>query len=443
MKKTKQMTTTTSDRQKPGTHHLIALGVMLALGTAGAAQAANSPNDGDATEFSEMFSKGHVDAYARAIYFHSQNAYYVPGLHQDTASIGGKIGFQSGKYNGFSFGVSGFMQRPLHRSNDPSKVDGYVGPNITAMGEAYVRWEDANTRVTVGNQAIELPFAATYDWRMAAQLFQGVAVRYGLTDDNYITAVRMTRFKSYIDDSFGRLTTYNTNVDPYSPVGHAETSGFYGLGGVKSLDLNTVDFKGEAWYFGYMDYAKMAYAQAQVTAKGDGVKPFIAGQMFRETGTGRELLGKVDSKVFGAQIGAKRNSATLSLGYNRIVPKADSYLNGALVTPYAHNVGSGPMFAQPFLSSTQDLGAGNAYALDVNGSPAPGWFIGARYSYMDLKSSAAAPSQRQSEILGYAIYHFSGKLKGLTITDFIAYAKSPIQDVRFWQNRLAMEYRWQ
>ena len=101
------------------------------------------------------------------------------------------------------------------------------------------------------------------------------------------------------------------------------------------------------------------------------------------------------------------------------------------------------MFAQPFLSSTQDLGAGNAYALDVNGSPAPGWFIGARYSYMDLKSSAAAPSQRQSEILGYAIYHFSGKLKGLTITDFIAYAKSPIQDVRFWQNRLAMEYRWQ
>ena len=91
MKKTKQMTTTTSDTQKPGTHRLIALGVMLALGTAGATQAATSPSNGDATEFSEMFSKGHVDAYARTIYFHSQNAYNVPGLHQDTAIKSGDL----------------------------------------------------------------------------------------------------------------------------------------------------------------------------------------------------------------------------------------------------------------------------------------------------------------------------------------------------------------
>ena len=94
------------------------------------------------------------------------------------------------------------------------------------------------------------------------------------------------------------------------------------------------------------------------------------------------------------------------------------------------------------LSSTQVLGAGNAYALDVNGSPAPGWFVGVRYSYMDVKSSATAQSLRQREYLGYAIYNFGGKFKGLSVTDFIARASSPTANATFWQNRLAMEYKW-
>ena len=436
-------------------HRLHQAAVALSMLSGVAAQAADSGGDTPAPESQadspgDMLSKGRFEGYARAIYFHSSNAYYVPGLRQDTASIGGKVGFRSAGYRGFSFGVSGFVQRPLHRSSDPSRVDGYVGPDITAMGEAYARWENRHARVTLGNQAIELPFAASYDWRMAAQLFQGISARYGLSDGNHITAVRMTRFKSYIDDSFKRLTTYNTTIDAYSPAGMAETPGFYGVGGVRSLDLQTMELQGQAWYFNYRDYARMAYVQAQWSAKGDGngsgkgdgVLPFVAGQVFRETGEGRQLLGKVDSKVYGVQVGAKRHSTTLSLSYNRIVPNADSYLNGALVTPYAHYVASGPMFAQPFLSSTQDLGAGNAYALDVNGAPAPGWFIGFRYSYMDLKSSATAPSLRQSEYLGYAIYQFSGSLKGLRVSNFIALATSPVHATNFWQNRLAMEYRW-
>ncbi|QNN59068.1 outer membrane porin, OprD family [Diaphorobacter ruginosibacter] len=427
-----------------GIRAVLITSAMVLCGAVHAADTGESPSGEEnfAVNMGEMFSKGQIEGNARAIYFHSQNAYYVPGLNQDTASIGGKLGFRSARYNGFSFGLSGFLQRPLHRSSDPAKVDGYIGPDITAMGEAYVRWENADTRVTVGNQALELPFAATYDWRMAPQLFQGVSARYGLSDDNYITAVRMTRFKSYIDNNFKKLTTYTSNVDPYSPIGRTESNGFYGVGGVKSIDFQSMLFKGQAWYFGYLDYAKLTYAEAQLSAQGEGIKPFVAAQVFRETGDGRKLLGNIDSKVYGAQVGAKRNSVTFSVSYDRIVPKSDSYLNGALVTPYSHNVGSGPLFAQPFLSSTQDLGAGNAYAVDLNGSPAPGWFIGARYSYMDLKSSAAAPSLRQSEYLGYAIYHFSGKWKGLSITDFIAWAKSPVQDARFWQNRLAMEYKW-
>ncbi|WP_227791631.1 hypothetical protein [Burkholderia sp. BE17] len=46
------------------------------------------------------------------------------------------------------------------------------------------------------------------------------------------------------------------------------------------------------------------------------------------------------------------------------------------------------------------------------------WFVGARYSFMDLKSSATVASLNQSEYLLYAIYNFTGKLKGLSIANF-------------------------
>ena len=110
------------------------------------------------------------------------------------------------------------------------------------------------------------------------------------------------------------------------------------------------------------------------------------------------------------------------------------------MTPYAHNVASGPLFAQPFLSSTQDLGAGNAYAIDLNAAPMGHWFVGARYSFMDLKSSATVASLYQSEYLLYAIYNFTGKLKGLSIANFVALQSSPARPKKFIQNRFTLEY---
>jgi hypothetical protein len=132
----------------------------------------------------------------------------------------------------------------------------------------------------------------------------------------------------------------------------------------------------------------------------------------------------------------------LSFGYDYIKPHGGSYLNGALVTPYAHYVASGPLFAQPFLSSTQDLGAGSAFAIDLNGAPTSNLFVGFRYSFMDLKNSPGAASLDQSEYLVYAIYTLGGKLKGFSIADFLAYDSSPTYKTKFVQNRLTLQYAW-
>lgn len=403
-----------------------------------AADSGNGGSDNQAATFTEMFSKGKVGGNVRMIYFSTHNNFFS-STDQDTVSYGGKLGFTTATLNGFSAGVSGFIQRGIGHSSDPAKVDGYLGPNVTAMGEAYLKWQHEKFNITLGNQQLEVPFAASYDWRMAPQLFQGVAARYG-DADNYVTAFRMYRYKSYIDNTFTRQTTYNSKIDYGSIIGTQETSGFWGLGGERSWVLDSVVLKGQAWNMTYLDYANLTYLEGQVAQKEGNIKPFIGAQLFYENGSGREMLGNIRSRVYGVQVGAKRNSITASLGFDRIVPDSTSYGNGALVTPYAHYVGSGPLYAQPFLSSTQDLGAGNAYAFDLNGALNDQWFVGGRYSYMDLKSSAAANSIRQSEYLAYAIYKPGGALKNLTITNFIALQSQPGQTRNYWQNRLAVEY---
>lgn len=395
----------------------------------------------EATNLAEMITKGQFFGNVRTFYYASHNAFFSKGANQNTLSYGGELGYVTAPFYGFSVGVSGYLQRGIAHSDNPNYVDSYLGPNITTLGEAYVKWEKDQFQITAGNQALNVPFASSYDWRIAPQLYQGVDAKYG-DDDNFITAFKMFRFKSYTSNSFTKTTNYDESFDPYSGIGEPETNGFWGVGAAHKFNLDPVTVNAQGWYQTYQDYADLAYVEGRVSRSNGSWKPFAAAQYLHETGDGRELLGHVDSQVYGLQLGAKHNSMTVSLGYNFIAPHRNSYLNGALVTPYAHDVSGGPLFAQPFLTSTQDLGSGNAYAIDINGAPMGNWFIGARYSFMDLKYDADGPSLNGSEYLAYAIYNFAGKLKGLSVADFFAVQTSPAKGNTFVQNRLQLQYAW-
>lgn len=402
------------------------------------AQMANNATPKDVDSLLNWFMDGKVSGYVRTIYFSTHNNFFTKNQNQDTFSYGGGLEYDTARLYGFSAGVSAYLQRGINHSKNPSRVDGYLGPNLSAMGKAYLRWQYQKFTITGGNQALDLPFASTYDWRMAPQLFQGVSSSYG-DENNYISAAWMARYKSYISNSFTQYTNYNVNFDHYGSASYNKTSGFWGIGGHHQWGLKPITLTGQIWYFNYNDYAKLTYAQADFIQNKVGWKPIFGVQAFHETGDGKDFAGHVDSKVYGSQIGVKHNSLTAIFGYDYITPRRDAYLNGALVTPYAHNVSSGPLYAQPFLSSTQDLGAGNAYAVDVNGAPYPGWFVGARYSFMDLKPSATQTSINQSEYMAYGIYNFSGKLSGFTLSDFIAVQSQPGKP-HFIQNRLQIQY---
>jgi uncharacterized protein YfiM (DUF2279 family) len=185
----------------------------------------------------------------------------------------------------------------------------------------------------------------------------------------------------------------------------------------------------------------MVYADSYLSWSDLPSQPKIGLQFIRGVSDGKALAGEVNSTSYGAQFAMNFTpSLRWSLNYDHIAASDNAYGDGALVTPYAHNSSSGPYFAQPFFTSTQDLGSGNAYSTDLNWTATESISVGTRYSFMDLTASSGASSSNQSEYLVYGTYSFGGVLKGLSVTDFVGVQTTSTSDANFWQNRLALEY---
>lgn len=388
----------------------------------------------------QMVSRGTLDASLRTLYFTNQNAFFERDADRDTATIGGGIGLTAAPWHGVSFRLSAYAQRNFVSTSGQNGYDRDLGDDFATLGEAYLQWQGRGLQLRAGNQLLEAPpFTATYDYRIIPQLYQGVKLRYG-DRTRYLMAMRIFRFKSRTSSRFDRTTNYNTTFSPFPPNTTQHTDGFWAVGGADERALGPVRLAGNAWFLNYQDYANLYYAEARIARRAGDVQPFIATQFARETDTGRALIGNVDNHTYGAQLGVDVGSLTASLNYDYMPSEAGTFGNGALATPYATQEASGPLFAQPFLTSTQDLGTGNAYAASITGAPTAHTFAGARYSYMDLAPSAGAHSIQQSEYLLYGIYHFGGHLEGLSLMDFVAYQTQTVSDVDYWENRLKLQY---
>lgn len=405
-----------------------------------AAPATAADQTADAANLRQMFTRGDVDGDLRVLYFANHNAFFEHDADRNTAAFGGKLGFTTAALDGFSLRLSAYAQRNFARTNDHKGFNRDIGHDISTLGEAYLQWEGHDFQVRAGNQLLkETPFTATYDYRIIPEIYQGVKVRYG-NDDNYLMGMRMFRFKSRISDSYDRKTNYNTNFSPFAPNTAGETDGFWAVGGAGEADAGPARLNGRAWFFNYKDYANMYYLDGKIARDSGSIKPFVSAQFIRETDEGEALLGPIDNHTYGLQLGLKHNSLEATLNYDYIPHRAGTFLNGSLVTPYATQEASGPLFAQPFLTSTQDLGSGSAYSVDVKGSPLKHTFGGVRYSYMDLKPEKGSRSIGQSEYQIFGIYHFQGALEGLSLIDLFAYQTQKVADVDFWENRLKLQY---
>ena len=394
-----------------------------------------------AHDLSQMFSQGQADANVRALYYSTGNAFFADGVDRDTVAVGGKLGLTTAPLHGVSLRASGYLQRNLVHSGTGRDRD--LGGNLAAMGETWLQWQGEKLLLRAGNQRLDdVPFTSSFDFRIVPQLYQGVRLRYG-EGGNHVSAVRIFRYKSRIDESFSRSTNYNRRFSPYPPnAGDAQTDGFWALGGAGSKKLGALDATAQAWLIRYLDYADLYFAQAEVGARGDGLRPFAAAQVIVAQEQGAALLGPVDNRTWGLRLGLRGERMTATLNHNHMPHRAGSFRNGVPATPYASYQASGPLFAQPYLTSTQDLGSGNAWSADLNVATTPQLSWGARWSYMDLIPVAGGPSIGQREYMAFVGYRFEGALKGWSLHNAFALQSQRQRRSDYWENRLSLSRDW-
>ena len=387
-------------------------------------------SDNVANSLTEMFTCAKVSGSLRSLYYSTHNAYFVPGYSQDTVSYGGNVKLETAEYYGLSLGVSGILQRGISHNDNHLVTE--LGQNQTGVGEAYLSYHYQDFRITAGDQRINIPFIGDYDWRITPILFRGIDTHYGDSDD-FIHATKITRYKPWGSEHFLDTTAYTD--------ASGTTNGMWAVGGGRALAFEDKKITSQLWYEDYQNYTKMAYADSFLSWTEAPSHPKIGIQFVRGVSEGKALAGNVNSTSYGAQYSMNLLPALRwSLNYDHIAANGNAYGNGALVTPYAHNTSSGPYFAQPFFTSTQDLGSGNAYSTDLNWAATDSISLGTRYSFMDLTPAKGASSSNQSEYLVYGTYNFGGAFKGLSLTDFAGVQTSSTSDKSFWQNRLALEY---
>jgi hypothetical protein len=392
-----------------------------------------------AQDLRQMFALGHADGSLRGQYYATGNAFFADGVDRDTFATGGRLGFTSAPLHGVSLRASAYLQRSLVHSGTGRDRD--LGRDLTSMGESWLQWQVGKLLLRAGNQAIDdVPFTSSYDFRIVPQLYQGARLRYG-QGGNHFSALRMFRYKSRIDESFARATNYNRRFSPLHPgVGDTASDGFWAVGGARRAAFGPLDASGQAWMIRYLDYADLYYGQAELAARDGALRPFAAVQVARQHEQGAALLGPVDNRTYGLRLGVRSPRATATLNHNRMPHRAGTFRNGALATPYASYQTSGPLFAQPYLTSTQDLGSGDAWSaeLDVAANERLRW--GARWSYMDLRPAADRPSIGQREYMAFASYRFGGALKRLSVSNYFAVQHQRGRSAGYRENRLSVAY---
>jgi len=249
--------------------------------------------------------------------------------------------------SGFSVGGSYLYATPLNGCASPRSHSSppcgnltppHLNPDDTLPGfalstfyEAYLQYKDAHLYGKIGDQVINTPWANASDSRLKPAAFRGIDVAYTLPNNFSVDVMDMTRFESRTNSTFDNktlLTSFNlgyTGMPTYifSPGGNGVTTpGFqYGRFGY----ANPAGLSSNVYAYHFSDIANLDWFDAKYTFVHQRTQPWFAVQGGIERNTGASVIGKINSSVVGAQIGAAvTKTITVSLGYDTVPRRTET-----------------------------------------------------------------------------------------------------------------------
>jgi|HubBroStandDraft_4_1064222.scaffolds.fasta_scaffold00001_333 hypothetical protein len=314
-----------------------------------------------------------LGGFYRAYYFTRQNASNNPGTQfnftpgakynsngvnqaswNNAIAVHGQYNFPNGWYVGGTYLYANPMDGPCvvpanHAkgavcvSQTPPNTnpdDTLPGFTLSTFYQAYGGYKAHGFDGQFGNVLFNTPWAGPADTRLKPEAYQGAYLNYTTPSGWTVGGADMFAFEGRTSSSF----TQNTLLTSY-PAGSSglpsniivpggngiQTNGFtYGKVGYNDPSGRGLDVNG--YFYQVADLANMQWFDGRFTFPGKWA-PFIAMQGGWENNSGKSYIGKIDSQVIGAQLGANfTKNISLTVAYDSIPWKTDTVYLPAGVT---------------------------------------------------------------------------------------------------------------
>jgi hypothetical protein len=281
-------------------------------------------------------------------------------------------------------------QKPPNTNPD----DTLPGFALSTFPEAYLGYKNGAVRAKLGDQLFTSPWAGPYDGtRIKPVAYQGADVAYASPAGVTVEAADILQWENRTSNNFQSstlLTSFpagnpgmasnivfpggngkNTTGFVYGKIGYAPTSQPYSVNG---------------YFYSVADLLNMWWFDGKYGFNGVAAKPYVALQGGVENNAGGSYIGKINSSVIGAQLGATAYNGRLgnllvTAGFDYIPWQVDDDSSAFLasiawkcnnttfqVTPTTLNPATGKPFATQTLAYFLPVNAGQCFSNAATGT---------------------------------------------------------------------------
>ncbi len=337
----------------------------------------------DTTSLLSAFKRGHFNGHFRYFFMSTQNQKGLTDYYANAA--GGGLRYETAKFHGFQFGVSGFYTFNIG-SSDLAKPDTATGQlnryeialfdvedpynkkDIDRLEEFYVKYSYKKSGIVYGRQLINTPFINLQDGRMRPTGVEGLwfemnEIKKVKLEGGWLYAISPRGTTKWFDvgESIGVYPT-GANIDGTKSqyANNIESKGVFLAGAHFELNKN-ITLHGWNVFTANIFNTAMLQTDFSFSLKKNNTI-FAAAQFVRQNSVnngGNEVAEKTyfekggKAITFGARTGWKNKQWEVSINYNRITA------NGRYLMP--REWGREPFFT--FMPRERNEGFGDVHAI--------------------------------------------------------------------------------
>jgi len=381
----------------------------------------------------DLFENGRIDGIIRN-YFQTRSFETQPDAA--AVSVGGKLVFDSGSYNGFGARLGFYTTNGFGLANggQPEFNGALAVEGINILGEAYLEFSNLDMMIRAGRQKLSTPFLNPSDAFIIPFMVNGVSISNTHFKNLSLHAMHIVNVRNRQSDEFVNAGEFATKR---LGVLSTDTSGTSIFG----VDWESNNLKAQVWEYYLFDLFNLFYLQVDYSfpVNENSIEPFMSIQFAREDETGDALLGEVGSTILGGKLGVVRGATILSFSLNYVPKNSNTFRNGGILAPFTF--ATGPLFTNSQMQGLTTQGTsqiGFVYKANLTHQFTSQFKAKVSHTRFELPSNVGGVDSNETDV--DMTYRFGGIFKGLSVRNRFGITSSDRSNENIWENRFQLQY---